>query len=542
MENRKNAFSDFVSKLFGKDNEKYPAAAERIENDNTVIYRIGGGGSGGASAAADMMFYMAEAFWKAYKGTPLQSAPRSSVFDLDAEAEGTADMVSAAMHINTLAEGDLNGVGIRHIEAVNTAIAHNMAGSDENTCIGDMIDQSSRHARNMASIILTEEELNLPRKVGGQGRSKLAESWGSTMFKTSAVMKIIDDIVNDYRNNKKVLVQISGSCTGAMGVAILNLLPQEIVGRCLEVNPNLIDNLRIHEFVVEGYTIHPAEDTSQEAFVLDNTHDEVRRLYFNQNEARGVVNVTYHIATDAPVVAYEKFARGGRQFRHYSLGDMLLLSAKADSVRTAFKGDNSKGRHKLIVVNKDDNDPRFMWSDLHDDEFRQMMVSYIRFCAVVYLKLRPLTYTSFDELRAAPHIVSLLGKKADASEIETVIAPFKAMVSLAESALKFALDVGATGTDWSGLKVDGVYPTLVDNQTTLFNPAQLKRVLTGSLDSEVNRFGLDAITHYTMSSGKSYAVTTGVTVGDAYDNAADETDRSCSAVDFLMELYHECKV
>ncbi|MBQ9967072.1 MAG: hypothetical protein IJO95_05460 [Clostridia bacterium] len=542
MEINRNGILGTISRLFGGNDKLQTQTAERVETDNVVIYRIGGGGSGGAAAAADMIMYLAQAFYSADKGTPLQSAPKSSVIDLDAEAEGTADMVNAAVRINTLASADHNGRGIRHIEAVNTAIAHNMEGSDENTCIGDMIDQNSAHARNMADIILTEEELHLPRKVGGQGRSKLAESWGSVMFRSRELAKLFESIVNDYRNNKKILIQLSGSCTGAMGVAVHNLLPQEIYRRCNEVNPNLIDNLKIHEFVIEGYTIHPAEDSEDEAFVLDNTHDEVRRFYFNQNEARKMVDVTYHIATAAPVVAYEKFARGGKQYRHYSLGDMLLLSAKADSARTAFESGNEKGRHKLIVVDNDENDPRFKWSDIHDKEFERMMVNYIRFCAVVCLRLKPLTYASYDEVKVAPHIVALLGKKAEASRIETLLEPFRAMISLAETALRFALDVGATGTDWSADKVDNGYPTLVDNQTVLFNPAQIKRILCGTLEDEVNFYDLDSITQYSANGGTSYTVTTDITVGSAFDDAADNMEKGETAVDFLLELYHQASI
>ncbi|MBQ2691862.1 MAG: DUF4143 domain-containing protein [Clostridia bacterium] len=202
MEINRNGILGTISRIFGGNDKLQTQTAERVETDNVVVYRIGGGGSGGAAAAADMIMYLAQAFYSADKGTPLQSAPKSSVIDLDAEAEGTADMVNAAVRINTLASADHNGRGIRHIEAVNTAIAHNMEGSDENTCIGDMIDQNSAHARNMADIILTEEELHLPRKVGGQGRSKLAESW---VYHELAVQADLsgDYEISHYRDSEK---------------------------------------------------------------------------------------------------------------------------------------------------------------------------------------------------------------------------------------------------------------------------------------------------------------------------------------------------
>ena len=82
----------------------------------------------------------------------------------------------------------------------------------------------------------------------------------------------------------------------------------------------------------------------------------------------------------------------------------------------------------------------------------------------------------------------------------------------------------------------------MDNQTVLFNPAQIKRILCGTLEDEVNFYDLDSITQYSANGGTSYTVTTDITVGSAFDDAADNMEKGETAVDFLLELYHQASI
>ena len=112
------------------------------------------------------------------------------------------------------------------------------------------------------------------------------------------------------------------------------------------------------------------------------------------------------------------------------------------------------------------------------------------------------------------------------------------MINIAEDALRAFMEIGASGTDWSG----GVV-TLTAEDTTLFNPYAIKSILNGDVpEKEVNAFDPDRLTEYTKGDGTANIVRTDVTVGSAYNEAVSRISRGAQAADFLVEFYRQLSI
>ena len=528
--------------IFNMFRRKNDAALEFVESrrDNLVCFDIYAGGGGGAIGALHCITSPAEALLAAKEGTPKLTMPTTYVIDMDAGSKGIEKMSLTESRLNALAIADENGRAFGYNNIINAAISTRLEGSKgEQTTINDMIADDDLASKHMQNAVLTEEESLLPREVGAQGKPRLVEIWQSSVFKVESVEDILSRILRAFLDGKRVLVRITGSATGATGATFLNSLSQHIYYRCLRANDQLMDNLRIHSIVLLGYAVHPSGEDGDSGFKLDCTEDDLRVLnWYRNRRASGAdkcVNRTYFVNA-APALCYDRYARGGDQGRHYCLGDMLCLAAIKDSGETAF--DHTMDGYRVFVPITND-ERRFGWSHLSDIGFMETYVNYLRFCAAVVLKLKPMTVVSHQEVSVAPHVVKMLGKNAPADMLEKrVITPIQAMINIAEDALRAFMEIGASGTDWSG----GVV-TLTAEDTTLFNPYAIKSILNGDVpEKEVNAFDPDRLTEYTKGDGTANIVRTDVTVGSAYNEAVSRISRGAQAADFLVEFYRQLSI
>lgn len=508
-------------------------AAEKLRVTSAGI-DVFAGGSGGALAYLDMVMKPADMLYAKLLGQPRLVYPEAFLADLDAGARGLDRAVQNASRLNVLADSDKDGVAFGRVRSENLAISANMAGpKGEDTSISDMIPPEDENARMMMDSVMTAEESMLERKVGGQGRAKLVAVWSSDVMKTERVREMKENIRKRYMNGEKILLRVIGGVTGATGPTFLLDFVREIYNMCLETKAQYIDNLNIHLFVLMGYAKHPG-DSEGGAFALDPMEDDYRiSNWFSVFEDSGVVKMTdrVYFISAPPAICYEFFARGGDQGRHFSLGDLLCLAAMRDSEETAF--DSAEDGFRFFVPKAGD-DPRFGWSAFESEELKRVYVNYLRFCAGVWLKLRPLTNVSHEEVRVAPHVVRLLGKNAPSDELESkIIKPIQAMVGLAGEALAAFRDIGATGTDFSQQPV-----AYTGGLTTLFNPYAIQKILDGGVEpSRVNLYNPIILTQYDKGSGTANSVKAGCSLGEAYSRAANSVSVGDSAAEFLYEFY-----
>lgn len=316
--------------------------------------------------------------------------------------------------------------------------------------------------------------------------------------------KIIEQVINSNGNQVIHVILCGASGWGAEGRTHTNILPEYLFRKCVG---KLVDAGRMSEKEAEQHVQdHLLFDVimhgSYFRFPSLEKDKDVKRLTretlvnFDPSSAEHI-HAFGLIEHDLTCVLAEKPSEYGNQYRHAHAAELA-----AYDMTEKFIQDPSTEKC-CVLPHYATAGPRTNWSTLGvSNEMRRMIISFIRFYAVLEYFLKPQLGTSIADIKEQnlynTRIMALVYKKFGNSlkSIRTrddlekeILIPFWTMYRRAREIILWIYDISSTGKDY----VTGD-TTLAKEYTSLFNVEELDRLLNSSNPlPRIDQFNLDSL-------------------------------------------------
>ena len=362
--------------------------------------------------------------------------------------------------------------------------------------------------------------------------------------------KIIEQVINSNGTQAIHVILCGASGCGAEGRLHTNILPGYLSRKCArklvgagrmsekETEQHVLDHLLFDVIMHGSYFRFPALEKDKDVKRL------TRETLSNFDPASAEHIHTFGlIEHDLTCVLAEKPSEYGNQYRHAHAAELAAYDMTEKFIQ------NPNTEKCCVLPHYAAAGPRTNWSTLGvSDEMRRMIISFIRFYAVLEYFLKPQLGTCIADIKEHnlynARIMALVYKKfgnslksfrtRDDLEKEILI-PFWTMYRRAREIIRWIYEISLTGKDWETGDT-----TLAEEYTTLFNVEELDRLLNSSEPlPRIDQFDLDSLSECKEGNPAS----TGLTP----DNVILRLNPSIPSnqytfIDIMMEIYRIVRI
>lgn len=362
--------------------------------------------------------------------------------------------------------------------------------------------------------------------------------------------KIIEQVVNSNGNQVIHVVLCGASGWGAEGRTHTNILPEYLFRKCVgklvgagrmsekEAEQHVLDHLLFDVIMHGSYFRFPALDKDKDVKRL--TRETLVNFDLSSAEHIHAFGLIEH---DLTCVLAEKPSEYGNQYRHAHAGELAAF----DMTEKFIQDPNTE--KCCVLPHYAAAGPQTNWSTLGvSDEMRRMIISFIRFYAVLEYFLKPQLGTCIADIkekdlyntRFMARVYKNYGndlksfRTRDDLEKE-ILTPFWTMYRRAREIVRWIYEISLTGKDWETCDT-----TLAEEYTSLFNVEELDRLLNFSKPlPRIDQFNLDSLSECKEGNPASTGLTPDNVIlrlnpsipGDQY-----------TFMDIMMEIYRIVRV
>ena len=366
---------------------------------------------------------------------------------------------------------------------------------------GQKTQQTSRFGDNRSPLIrdnifFPEQYKELDTKHGYFSIQSLGSVIGPIVFekafearndKVSELAGIVDKVINSNGNQAVHVILCGASTWGGEGRTHTNILPGLLHRKCVDklvetgrMTENVADqhvreHLLIDSIMHGAYFRFPELEKDKD---VNQLTEETLANFDTDSSSR--IHTFALIDHDLPCVLAEKPSDYGEQFRHAHAAELVACDITEKCIQEPFSGQRCILPHYAVAG------PWTNWEALAvSDDTRRMMVSFLRFFAVLAYFLRPqlgtgLADISEEDLYYTRILAIAYGAYGrDLEELKTrddieaeVLVPFWTMYQRAEMIVNWIYEISVTGRDWQTGD-----DALACKYTSLFNVDEIRSLL-----------------------------------------------------------------
>ena len=366
----------------------------------------------------------------------------------------------------------------------------------------------------------------------------------------NGLTKIIDQVVNSNGNQVILVILCGASGWGAEGRTHTNILPEYLSHKCVEklicsgrmsekeAKQHVLDHLLFDVIMHGSYFRFPALEKDKDVKRL--TQETLVNFDLSSAEHIHAFGLIEH---DLTCVLAEKPSEYGNQYRHAHAAELVAYDMAEKFIQ-------HPGTEKCRVLpHYAAAGPQTNWSTLGvSDEMRRMIISFIRYYAVLEYFLKPQLGTCIADIKEGDlyntRIMALVYKKYGSSlksfrtrdDLEKeILIPFWTMYRRAREIIRWIYDISLTGKDWETGDT-----ALAEKYTSLFNVAELERLLNSQKSpTSIDQFNLDSLSECKEGNPASTGLTPDNVIlrlspsipGDQY-----------SFMDIMMDIYRIVRI
>lgn len=375
---------------------------------------------------------------------------------------------------------------------------------------GQKVQQSSRFGDNKSPVIrdhifFTAEDDNLDTKYGYCSNQSVGSVIGPQVFEkafeitgdtNSELSRIVEKVINSNGNQAVHVIFCGASTWGGEGRTHTNILPDLLHRKCAgkivetgrmteaEADRHVRDHL-LSDVIMHGAYFHfPSLEKDKDVKRLT---EETLANFDTDSSSR--IHTFALVDHDLTCVLAEKPSEYANQFRHGHAAELVACEITEKLLQRPFDGQRCLIPHYAVAG------PQTNWETLAaSDETRRMMISFLRFFAILKYFLKPQLGTGLADLDeknlyysrilaiAYGAYGSALKEHKTRDDIEAeVLVPFWTMYKRAELIARWICEIALTGRDWQTGD-----ETFAQKYTSLFNVEEIKR-LTDFDEKEGNR-------------------------------------------------------
>ncbi len=367
---------------------------------------------------------------------------------------------------------------------------------------------------------------------------------------SNGFLKIIENVINSNLNQVVHVILCGSSLFGGEGKMHTEILPFLLHSHCVEklvssgrmtkdkAEQHVRDHLLIDGIMHGGYFRFPALEKDKDVKHL------VKETLANFDPSSAEhVHSFYLIEHELTCVLAEKPSEYGEQFRHAHAAELVAY----DMTRKCIRGPGME--KQCVIPHYAVAGPQTNWSTLGvSDETHRMLISFLRFYAVLEYFLKPQLGTCLSDISGQDlfnsRIVALYygayGKKLRESRTredleKEILIPFWTMYRRAGMIAGWIYEISVTGKDWQ--TGDCV---LAEQYTSLFNVDELERLVYPKGDlPRINQFQLDTLS----KCREGNLASTGRTLDDVILQLGASIPKGRrSFVDVMKEIYNIVRI